>query len=457
MPVNNKSAYAILGLHKGAVIEEIKAAYVKQVKRYDPEKHTDRFMVIQKAFDALKNPANRAKEDVQTFNYIKGEFLFNAEEQSNLTDEQIDQGLSSIQEMVEAGKVDEQTANAKRIRGYMIRSNKNHQKKLWGEAIEDWKRILEIEPTHRHAKNNLLYSLISLGYSYASHGLFEEAIDVWGQAVKMNPDDARLIHNIALAHQRAGQPQQADRYWQETLKRWKANLEREPDNEYLKTCIIEVLREQTKDPEAAPTPIAAPGGGGAPSRVAERKAPAPEAAPARSGTQTIEDFREIVRLNPNDFEAQYKVAMMLYNDQKWEESRKELADMRGKYPRNISVLNLLGWAMLKNNEVEGAFTTWRKARNMDPKNPQVTESLVKANMSLGRGFRSKGLYTRGLKHFKELTRYLPDSDEVHFEIGQTYQMKGDARSAYLEFQKALKLNPRHKQARNALSTLKMRR
>jgi tetratricopeptide (TPR) repeat protein len=94
---------------------------------------------------------------------------------------------------------------------------------------------------------------------------------------------------------------------------------------------------------------------------------------------------------------------------------------------------------------------------IDPKNHQITESLIKAHMTMGRTLRDKKLYTQCLVHFKALMNYLPENDEVHFEIGRTYQLKGDERAAYQEFQKTLQLNPKHKNARNAISTLKLRR
>ena len=104
MTNNDKNAYSILGLRKGATLEEIKRAYVALVKKYDPEKHTDRFMVIQKAFDQLKNPVTRAREDVYTFNFVKGEFSFSSEEKTQATDEQIEQVLHTIETKRPPGK-----------------------------------------------------------------------------------------------------------------------------------------------------------------------------------------------------------------------------------------------------------------------------------------------------------------------------------------------------------------
>jgi tetratricopeptide (TPR) repeat protein len=54
-------------------------------------------------------------------------------------------------------------------------------------------------------------------------------------------------------------------------------------------------------------------------------------------------------------------------------------------------------------------------------------------------------------------KYLPNSAEVHFEIGSTYSMKGDIASAYREFSITLNIDPKNQLAKKAISALKMRR
>jgi tetratricopeptide (TPR) repeat protein len=451
-----QNAYAILGLIKGATPEEIKQAYVMQVKKYDPERHTDRFMVVQTAFDTLRDPARRAREDANTFNFIRGEFIYNNDERADAPDSQIGQALQAIEKKRADGSMNPHDADLKTIQVLMIRSWKKVQKKLWAEAIQDWQRVLEIDANHSRAKNNLLYSQITLGYSYATHELYDEAIEVWSRAVQMNPDNVALLHNLALANEHAGKWDESARFWKETVARWQAQLKREPDNDYLKNCIIEALRSHgERGPDrsgAGDKPLAVGGGGDQPSAKGE----ATPGAPAR-GSKSIGDYQEIIKLNPEDFDARYQVANMLMQEQKWDEAIEELTTMRGKWPRNVEVLNLLGWALLNGGKVDEAFMMWRKGRAIEPKNYQITESLIRAHMTMGRTMREKGLFTPCLVHFKALMNYLPESDEVHYEIAETYRKKGDERSAFQEYQKALKINPKHKGARNGLSTLKLRR
>ena len=79
----NQNAYAIVGIHKGASEKDIKNCYINLVKKYDPERHTERFMVIQAAYEKLRQPKTRAKEDVFTFNPAMGEYLYNDSEKSD--------------------------------------------------------------------------------------------------------------------------------------------------------------------------------------------------------------------------------------------------------------------------------------------------------------------------------------------------------------------------------------
>lgn len=447
---NEKNAYTVLGLHKGSSADEIKQAYVQLVKKYDPERHTERFMTIQHAFDRLKEPALRAREDVRTFNYIRGEFFFGPSEKTETADEQIEQGLAALEQKKAAGEIPADQADPKLVAGYMMRSWKKVQKRLWADANEDWERVLKLDPTHRRAKNNLLFSLIQLGYSYANHELYDEAIEVWTQAAQMNPDSDEIVHNLALACELSGRHGEAGRYWDELLNRWRARLEREPENEYLKGLVIELLREHGERPveeQEEETAEAESTGGG-------------QAAPSQPRTRAargVNELKEILKLNPEDFEARYRLAGIHMQEHSWVPAIEELTTLRKKFPRNIEVMNLLGWALLNNGKVDDSFMVWRKAKMIDPKNHTITESLIKAHMTMGRTLRERGLFTACLVHFKALMKYLPNSDEVHYEIGRTFALKGDEANAFQEYQTALKMNPKNRDARHAISALKLRR
>jgi len=426
MPVKN--AYETLNLRKGATEDEIKKAYVELVKKYDPEMHTERFMMIQKAYDQLRDPRKRAQEDLFTFNNIKGEFHYTPDERVIPDETQILQQIRETDRKFLENNQDEELKK-KLVLLLMQKSYREVQRKLWAEAISTWGQVIKIDPTHFRAKNNITYSYITLGFSYANHGLINEAIELWEKAVKVNPDNLLLLHNLAIAYEKVMKKEEAEHYWSETLRRWKLMLERESDNEYLKSLIVEIHKHH----------------GG---KALESK---------KNGKQVIEQYREILKINPNDFEAQYHVCVGLMEEQKWEESTKELQKMSNQYPKNIEVLNLLGWTLLNSGQVDSAFNTWKRGLIIDPNNISTKENIIKAHLALGKKLRDGGLLTPALVHFKALLKYLPQNAEVHLEIGKTYMLKGELRSAFKEFKTVLELDPKNMAARKALSEIKMRR
>lgn len=424
-----KNAYIILNIRKGATEQEIKKNYVELVKKYDPEKHTDRFMEIQNAYERLKDPKKRAKEDVFTFNYLKGDLNFANDEKTSINDAEIKSEVSKAELAYKEAPSNKANMESL-IRAYMKRSWASVCKKLWAEAIQDWNNILKIDPTHLRAKNNLLSAYMMLGFSYSQHELLEESIDLWEKALQINPNNSDLIHNLAIACEFMGDKTRAEKYWAETLRWWKAALDKDSQNEYLKTCIIEVHKHH----------------GG---RALDKE--------IKTSTSAVEEYKEILKINPEDFEAQFQMAVALMEDKKWEDALRELNRLSSKHPKNIEVLNLLGWAMVNTGQVDQGFAIWRRALALDPKNFSTKDNIIRAHLMVGKKLRENGLYTPALVHFKALLRYLPDSPEVFFEIGTTYFMKGDNRSAYIEFERVLKLDPKNKLAKKALSELKLRK
>ncbi len=424
-----RSAYAILGLQKGATEQEIKLAFVEMVKKYDPEVHTDRFLLVQNAYNRLKDPKKRAKEDIHTYSVITGEFLFagdeRVDENSAPSDSQVNQAMSAHK-----NSAGDPALRDKLIRLLMQRSWVAAGRKMWAEAITDWKEIRSMDPTHVRARTNLTNANIQLGLSYALHSLHDEAISLWEEALELNPDNADLVHNLALACEKAGEGTKAARYWAEAVERWKKLLKSDNDNEYLRECIVEAHRYHGGQFNASTSP--------------EEK------------SQAINRYREVLELKPNDFDAQFHIANSLMEERKYPEAIKELEDLHKKHMRNVEVLNLLGWAFVNTGRVDQGFATWNKSLGIDPKNPATKENIVRAHLTLGKQFRDKGMFTPAIVHLKKLLRYV-QSAEVYMEIGATYDMKGDVRSAMQAYEQVLSIDPKHKAARKAFNDLRMRR
>lgn len=439
------SAYAILGLQKGANDQDIKQAYLNLVKKFDPEMHTDRFMVIKHAYERLRDPQKRAHEDLLTYNVIRGDLLFNDDERPGEGDVPDDDEIASARERYRSMSGDP-GARDNYMRLLMRRSCVYARRKKWVEAIEDWQEIHEIDPSHVRARNNLLSALVSLGTSYALHSLEEDAIELWERALQMNPDNVELIHNLALACEKCSRGRDAARYWAEVINRWKTRLKQEEDNDYLRECIIEAHRHHG----ASPT-LSGQENNNAP--AADGSAPAQP----RVNPQVQERYREVLELKPDDFEARYQLAQSYLEERKYPEAMKELTDLQQKHPRNVEVLNLMAWAQLNSGQVDNAFNTWNRSLSIDKNNQATKENIVRAHLTLGKQYREKGMFTPALMHLKKLLRYMPKSAEVYMEIAATYDMQGDTRGAIQHYQQVLALDPKNKLARKALNDLRLRR
>ncbi|MGI8908348.1 MAG: tetratricopeptide repeat protein [Candidatus Sumerlaeaceae bacterium] len=425
-----QNAYTILNLRKGANDHEIKLAYVEQVKRYDPEKHTERFMVIQKAYERLRDPKKRAHEDVFTYNYVKGEFTWSDEEKVEEPLPDLQARIKGLEQHLTAGTPNPAIKPAL-IANHLRMSFYHTQKKLWTEAINDWVAVLQLDSTHQRAKSNLIFSYQYLGYYYALHDLNDEAIKLWENALQMDPGSTDIIHNLALTSEKAGDRERAQRYWGELVKRWKEDLEKNPGDEYLRNCLMEVHKHHgAKALESVQT--------------------------EETKEQAIESYKEVLKINPSDFEAQYSLACAMIEEKKYDDAVQAFIKLQNQHPKNLDVVNQLGWAYLNAGKFEMAFNTWRRGLIADPKAHMLKDSMMRARLAVGKKLKEGGHYTQALVHFKELQKMLPNQWEIHFEIADTLLRKGDRRNALTEFQKVLELDPKNKLAKKAISDIRMR-
>jgi len=425
-----QNAYAVLNIRKGSSDKEIKQAYVELVKKFDPERHPERFMQIQKAYERLLDPELRAKEDAFTFNYLEGNFDWAEDEKTEEDEAAIEERIRPLQQALESGHDDPQRRQ-QLIQEYQRLSHQHAQKKQWTEAVGDWLTVLKLDPTHQRAKNNLMSAYRHLGYYYALHDLMEDAVRMWENVLKMDPDSTETIHNLALATEKLEDNQRSQRYWQETIKRWRELLDQDPGNGYLQQCLVEVHRHH---------------GGKALERVQT-----PE-----TKEEAIESYRSVLRLNPDDYDAQYSLAAALMDERQFDEAIQILRKLQAENPRNLDIVNQLGWAYLNSGKFELAFTTWRRGMIADPNNYTIKDSVMRARMAVGKKLKESGHFTQALVHFKELMRLMPNSWEVYLEIADTMLRKGDSRSALAAYQKVVELDPKNKAAKRAISDIRMK-
>ena len=253
---------------------------------------------------------------------------------------------------------------------------------------------------------------------------------------KPSGDDLRtgkrtVLINLALASEKLEDNVRSHRYWAETMKRWREQLDQDPTNAYLQQCLVEVHRHH---------------GGKALERVQT-----PE-----TKEEAIASYRSVLRINPDDFDAQYNLAAALMEERKFEEAITLLRKLQAENAKNLDVVNQLGWAYLNSGKFEIAFTTWRRGMQLDPNAYGIRDSVTRARMAVGKKLKDSGHYTQALVHFKELIKLMPDAWEVYLEIADTMLRKGDRRSALSAYQKVLEYDAKNKQAKRAISDIRMR-
>lgn len=425
-----QNAYAVLNIRKGSSDQDIKKAHNVLVKQFSPETNPERFMVIQKAYERLMDPEKRAKEDAFTYNYQPSDFQWTDAEKADDNVGYIEQKVQELQESLAKGN-ESTEARQQLIHQLQALSFQHVSLEKWIEAVGDWIAILKLDPTHQRAKNNLINAYRHLGYRYATHDLHEDAVRMWENALKMDPDSTDTIHNLALVSEKLEDNQRSQRYWTETLKRWKSQLESDPGNQYLQQCLVEVHRHH---------------GGKALERVQT-----PE-----TKEEAIESYRAVLRLNPDDYEARYSLAAALMEERQFEEAIGIFRQLQHENPRNLDIVNQLGWAYLNSGKFELAFNTWRRGMAGDPRAQIIRDSVARARMAVGKKLKESGHYTQALVHFKELIKLVPDAWEVYLEIADTMLRKGDRRAALTSFQKVLEYDPKNKQAKRAISDIRMR-
>ncbi|MDD4279456.1 MAG: tetratricopeptide repeat protein [Candidatus Sumerlaeales bacterium] len=428
--MTDQNAYATLHLRKGATLEEVKGAWISMVKKYPPEGDTEgRFMVLQKAYEVLRDPLKRAHEDVFTLNYPIGQFIFS--EDSKTTDD-MPAVAERAQKSLEAYKTNpDEDTKAEVISSFCRLAYKNATIKQWKPAIDCWKQILDVDPTNQKAKHNYIFAHIYVAYFYSLHKLYEPAIELLEIALQMLPDNLDVMQNIAILYDDLNQPDKAAEYWSEIERRWRAKLDQHPDDDYLKESLAALhmfhgarLNSKVQNDETK--------------------------------GQAVEQFRKVLELDPNNYDVHFKIANTLMEEKKFNEAANELKTILQKRPNDNEVITLLGWAYLNMGKVEIAFSTWRRALAKSPKAESLRKAVYNGHLQIGRKFKESGLYTQALVHLKEVQKISPQDPSIIVEVGEAMMRKGDKRSAMIAFQRVLELEPKNKEAKRFLNEIRLR-
>ena len=122
-------------------------------------------------------------------------------------------------------------------------------------------------------------------------------------------------------------------------------------------------------------------------------------------------------------------------------------------PTDEAVMDKLGWAYLNAGQANHAFGLWQKMISEGQGEELGKKSFTRAKLDTARSLRNRRMMNPALVQLKDALKMVPDSGEVHFEIGEIYEEKEEWNDAIYFFEKALEIQPNDKPLRKRIRQL----
>ena len=139
-------------------------------------------------------------------------------------------------------------------------------------------------------------------------------------------------------------------------------------------------------------------------------------------------------------------------DERYKEAEAAYQEAVTLTPRDASVIFRLGLFYQVSAQYSKAFETFEKTLALNPEHKptlyQLGKTCVLWKQNLDRGLETLGLYTQ-----QPAPRNYISHASAYWRIGMLYELKGDPITARASYETALRLNPDHKPAKEALSKL----
>ena len=416
--------YSLLELQKGASEEEIKKAYFATVKMYSPEIFPEEFKKVRKAYDMLRQPDSRAKIDILLLNKLKGPIGYRNLDEKTESIVKLQKSIKDLTDLKDKGGLAPDDKK-KLLDLYRRRSIIYMNKNQYRDALDEWKRILELDRNDQETQRNITVGRDRLAWEYIRNGLYESAVNEWLAVKDQAVNKEEILHNLALCYTIMQNKEKENQYWIDVLDIWNERLNKDPDNELLKNYILEMhkyfggrfLKIEKK------------------STVNNTPVPAPVKGERRSNVE---------------------LAMACMEQKNWEQAIIAFNKCLDEKGDDIEVLNHLGWAHLNTGDKNTAFQMWNRALKIDPDSEITKKNIIQGHLTVAKNLKKQQLYAPALVHLKNLLKISKDNADILMEIGENYALQGDYHSARREWEKVLLINPRHKRAKQSIKAAKIK-
>jgi tetratricopeptide (TPR) repeat protein len=257
------------------------------------------------------------------------------------------------------------------------------------EAIEEWRKAIELNPEDDKAHN-------SLGLLLAQTGRFEEAFAEFEKTRSLNPEFRGIHSNAGVALTGLGR-------YDEAAREFEAALRLEPESTEAHNHYGRLLLQQGRADEA------------------------------------ISHFRKALETTPDHPMSHNNMGFALASQGKMAEAEAELRKSLTVDPANAEAHNFLGLVLVGRKDMTGAEAAFRKAIESDPNYPGVHYNLGRALMELGRLPEAAG-------ELEKAVAADPGNAEARTRLGYALMPQRRVDEAIFQFEEAVKLDPKSAEA-----------
>ncbi len=240
------------------------------------------------------------------------------------------------------------------------------------EAMEDYRKALEINPLYEDALNNL-------GYALAGRKHPAEAIPLYEAALRIRPNHVEVHNNLGNALADVGRIPEA-------IAHYRFVLQENPEHADAHNNLGIALAMQGKLDEA------------------------------------LEHFRAAIRFKPDYASAHSNLGNGLAAQHKFDEAITEYRESLRLNPKDAQAHNNLGNVFAEENRLEEAIQQYSEAIRLNADNPE-------AQLNLGLAYARLGKPAEAIAHCREALRLKPDYAAARTQLEKLLRPSGNAATA----------------------------
>ena len=300
-----------------------------------------------------------------------------------------------------------------------------------GEAIEHFKRAVEIKPDYAEAHNNF-------GLLLAERHRYAEATGHFQIALELEPDYADAHNNFGLLLAARDRPAEAMEQFQKAIA-LKGNSAEAHNNLGLLLVSLDRPGEAIGHYEQA---LALK-----PDYADAQKNLGLALAALDRPDEAIGHWEQALRIRPDDAEAHRNLGLALAGKGRFTEAIEHWEQALRLKPDDAEAHYNLGVALVQLGKGQEAIGHWEQALRLKP-------DYAEAHYNLGVALVQQGRVQEAIGHWEQALRLKPDYAEAHYSLGIALEQTGRGPEAIKHYEQALQVKPDYVEAQNRLAQLR---